>query len=280
MTRVLESQLPVLIVLLVLSSGAKLVAARSGGEPGSLTRLGPAALVPERWQAGALVTCAAGELALAGGLLLSTHALFRWWTVVFFALSTYVLLELRRRRPDAGCGCFGEVSGAPVGLRSVGRTLVLTGMALLSVWAPVPGWAAYGSPAWAIAAGVIVLAVLSPEIEETVERIRYRAPCEQRPAPEEGSPSPGSGRAAPGAGTVTNWRWPSRTTVGGSCAGASSPSRTTTATTSFSPFTWQDAAPPSAWHWSARNRCRNIRLYSSDAIQPYKALDGHVDVAL
>ncbi|WP_327088354.1 hypothetical protein OIE66_39535 [Nonomuraea sp. NBC_01738] len=182
----LESQLPVLIVLLVLSSGAKLVAARSGGEPGSLTRLGPAALVPERWQAGALVTCAAGELALAGGLLLSTHALFRWWTVVFFALSTYVLLELRRRRPDAGCGCFGEVSGAPVGLRSVGRTLVLTGMALLSVWAPVPGWAAYGSPAWAIAAGVIVLAVLSPEIEETVERIRYRAPCEQRPAPEEG----------------------------------------------------------------------------------------------
>lgn len=186
MTHVLESQLPVLIVLLVLGTVAKIATVRTGGEPGALARLGPAVLVPERLQAPALVCCAVGELVLAGGLLMTTYPLFRWGTVLFFSLSTYVLLELRRRRPDAGCGCFGEVSAAPVGVRSIARTVVLTGMSVLSVWAPVPGWVAMTAPSWGMALGVVLLAVLSPEIEEAVERIRYRAPCEQRPAPAEG----------------------------------------------------------------------------------------------
>ncbi|MFI6534772.1 MauE/DoxX family redox-associated membrane protein [Nonomuraea sp. NPDC050547] len=181
----LESQLPVLIVLLVLGTVAKLATVFTGGEPGALSRLGPAVLVPDKLQAPALVCCAVGELVLVTGLVLTTHPLFRWGTVLFFALSTYVLMELRRRRPDAGCGCFGEVSSAPVGRRSIGRTLVLTGMALVSVWAPVPGWVAFTNPSWFLLVGVAVLAVLSPEIEEAVDRIRYRAPCEQRPAPQE-----------------------------------------------------------------------------------------------
>ncbi|GAA0952900.1 hypothetical protein GCM10009560_75080 [Nonomuraea longicatena] len=185
MTRVLESQLPVLIVVLVLGTVAKFTTVRTGGEPGALSRLGPAVLVPEGAQAPALVCCAVGEFILAAGLLLTDHPLFRWATVVFCALSTYVLIELRRRRPDVGCGCFGEVSSAPVGRRSIARTVALTGMALMSVWAPVPGWTVFTQPSWAIAVGVLVLAVLSPEIEETVHRIRHRAPCEQRPAPAE-----------------------------------------------------------------------------------------------
>ncbi|MFG1708414.1 MauE/DoxX family redox-associated membrane protein [Nonomuraea sp. M3C6] len=181
----LESQLPLLIVLLSMGTVAKVITVRSGGEPGSLSRLGPAVLVPGRMQAPALLICAAGELGLAAGLLLTTHPLFRWGTVAFFALSTYVLVELRRRRPDAGCGCFGEVSSAPVGLRSIGRTVALTVMAGLSVWSPVPGWAAMIEPSWLMAAGVAVLAVLSPEIEEMIDRVRFRAPCEQRPGPAE-----------------------------------------------------------------------------------------------
>ncbi|RVX46285.1 hypothetical protein EDD27_9157 [Nonomuraea polychroma] len=185
MTRVLESQMPILIVLLVLGTVAKVSTVRSGGEPGALSRLGPAVLVPGRMQAPALLVCAAGEMVLAAGLLLSTHAIFRWGTVTFFALSTYVLLELRRRRPDAGCGCFGEVSSAPVGLRSIGRTVLLTGMAVLSVWAPVTGWDAVTRPSWLMIAGVIALLALSPEIEELIDRVRYRAPCEQRRAPAE-----------------------------------------------------------------------------------------------
>ncbi|WP_241564589.1 MauE/DoxX family redox-associated membrane protein [Nonomuraea polychroma] len=177
--------MPILIVLLVLGTVAKVSTVRSGGEPGALSRLGPAVLVPGRMQAPALLVCAAGEMVLAAGLLLSTHAIFRWGTVTFFALSTYVLLELRRRRPDAGCGCFGEVSSAPVGLRSIGRTVLLTGMAVLSVWAPVTGWDAVTRPSWLMIAGVIALLALSPEIEELIDRVRYRAPCEQRRAPAE-----------------------------------------------------------------------------------------------
>ncbi|NUR92646.1 MAG: hypothetical protein HOY71_51965, partial [Nonomuraea sp.] len=101
-------------------------------------------------------------------------------------LSTYVLLELRRRRPDAGCGCFGEVSATPVGRRSIGRTVVLSGMALVTVWAGEPGYLAVLHPHWGLAAaGIVALAVLSPEIEEVIDRLRYRAPCEQRPAPAE-----------------------------------------------------------------------------------------------
>lgn len=181
----LESQLPLLIVMLLLGTTAKVITVSSGGEPGSLSRLGPAVLVPGRMQAPALLVCAAGETVLAAGLLLTTHPLFRWGTVCFFALSTYVLLELRRRRPDAGCGCFGEVSSAPVGLRSIGRTVALTGMAGMSVWAPVAGWAAMAHPSWYAAAGVALLAILSPEIEELIDRARYRAPCEQRRGPAE-----------------------------------------------------------------------------------------------
>ncbi|MGW4469637.1 MauE/DoxX family redox-associated membrane protein [Nonomuraea sp. NPDC004354] len=177
----LESQLPILIVLLVLGTVAKLATVHTDAEPGALTRLGPAVLVPGPLRKPALVCCAAGELVLATGLLVTTYPLFRWGTVAFFALSTYVLLELRRRRPDAGCGCFGEVSSAPVGVRSISRTVVLTGMALMSVWAPVPGMSGIS---WWTLAGVAVLAVLSPELDEAVARIRHRAPCEQRPAPE------------------------------------------------------------------------------------------------
>ncbi|MGI5268314.1 MauE/DoxX family redox-associated membrane protein [Nonomuraea sp. CA-218870] len=183
----LASQLPVLIVLLCLGAAAKVAVSRSGREPTALARLGPAVLVPARFQAPALLVCAAGELALAAGLLRTTHPVVRWATVAFFSMSTYVLLELRRRRPDAGCGCFGEVSSAPVEVRSIARTTVLAGLAALSVWAPVPGWVAFAQPSWGfLLAGLVVLAVLSPEIEELVERVRHRAPCEQRPGPAEG----------------------------------------------------------------------------------------------
>lgn len=177
----LESQLPVLIALLAMGSGAKLATAHKVVEPGGLTRIGPAVLVPGRFRTPAMLVCAGGELLLAAGLLLTTHPFWRWGTVGFFALSTYVLLELRRRRPDAGCGCFGEVSAAPVGLRSVGRTLALTTMAAVSVWSPASGLAAVINPGWLTLAGLLAIVVLSPELEEAVDRLRYRAPCEQRP---------------------------------------------------------------------------------------------------
>lgn len=185
-THVLASQQPLLIVLLCLGTVAKIAVVRSGREMGTLARLGPAVLVPGRLRAPALLVCAVGELVLAAGLLLTTWPVFRWATVMFFAMSTYVLLELRRRRPDAGCGCFGEVSSAPVGVRSITRTVTLTGMAVMTVWAEVPGWVAFARPSWEfVLAGLVVLAALSPEVDELAGRLRHRAPCERRRGPAE-----------------------------------------------------------------------------------------------
>ncbi|MET8388630.1 MauE/DoxX family redox-associated membrane protein [Streptosporangium canum] len=186
LTTIAAAQLPVLGALLTAGALAKVRTAMNESEPGALSRLGPAALVVDRWRVPALLGCAAGEVVLLVGLMVTGHSLFRWGAATFFAVSTYVLWELRRRRPDVGCGCFGEVSAIPVGLRSLGRTMVLTAMAVGTVWTPpVPGWAVVAALTWsqlpAVAGGLLVLAALSPEIEEAAARLRHRAPCEQRP---------------------------------------------------------------------------------------------------
>jgi len=180
----LESQLPVLVLLLVVGGSAKLATVRAEAKPGALTHVGPSVFVPDRFRTPVVIAAALGELALAGLLLITGHPFVRWVAVVFFALTTYVLWELRRRRPDAGCGCFGEVSAAPVGLRSIGRTVLLTGMALVSVWSSGSGWSAVTHLTWWTLGGLAAIALLSPELEETFDRIRYRAPCEQRRVPE------------------------------------------------------------------------------------------------
>ncbi|WP_326646363.1 hypothetical protein OG884_17200 [Streptosporangium sp. NBC_01755] len=185
LTTIAAGQLPVLLLLLTAGMVAKFWTVAREAEPGMLSRLGPAMLVHERWRKHMMVACALGELFLACGLLVSGHPFFRWAVVAFFAVSTYVLWELRRRRPDAGCGCFGEVSAVPVGRRSLGRTMVLTAMSAGLVLTPeISGWEAIVGMTWthvpSMIAGLLVLAALSPEIEEAVSRLRYRAPCEQR----------------------------------------------------------------------------------------------------
>ncbi|GAA2875795.1 hypothetical protein GCM10010517_36780 [Streptosporangium fragile] len=185
LTTIATAQLPVLVLLLLAGTVAKMWTATHESEPGALSRLGPAVLVAERWRTPVMLACALGELFLVGGMLVTGHPFFWWSAVAFFALSTYVLWELRRRRPDVGCGCFGEVSAIPVGWRSLGRTVVLTGMSAGLLWTPqVPGWKTLAGLGWdhvpAALAGLAVLLALSPEVEETVARLRYRAPCEQR----------------------------------------------------------------------------------------------------
>ncbi len=179
--------LVLLVLLLVLGGVAKIATVGTDAEPGGLTRLGPAVLVPERWRKPVLIFCAAVEIVLAAGLIFTRSPLPRWGTIVFFSVSTYVLWELRRRRPDVGCGCFGEASGSPVGLRSIGRAVVLTGMAVSVALVPVSGADLLSGLSWnlaiALAAGVVLLSLLSPELEEAIARVRYRAPCEQRPIP-------------------------------------------------------------------------------------------------
>lgn len=177
--------LVLVVVLLVLGGAAKLVTTGRDAEPGGLSRLGPGVLVPDRWRRQFMIFCAAAEFTLAAGLLFTSNPLPRWGAVVFFSIATYVLWELRRRRPDAGCGCFGEASSSPVGFRSIGRAVVLTGMALIAAVVPVSDLLSRFSTdlVIALAAGLVLLALLSPELEESIARIRYRAPCEQRSIP-------------------------------------------------------------------------------------------------
>ncbi|MBG0814201.1 MauE/DoxX family redox-associated membrane protein [Planomonospora sp. ID82291] len=181
------AQLPVLGVLLALGTVAKFRTARGDKGLDGMSGLGPAVLVPEQWRAPVMLGCAVGEAMLLVGLMATGHPVFRWGTTAFFAVATYVLWELRRRRPDVGCGCFGEASTVPVGFRSFARTVVLTAMAAGTVWAgTVPGWSVLSGISWtealAVAGGLLLVAAFSPEIEETAARLRHRAPCEERPA--------------------------------------------------------------------------------------------------
>ncbi|WP_433220725.1 MauE/DoxX family redox-associated membrane protein [Microtetraspora malaysiensis] len=180
--------LPILTLLLIMGGVAKLfTAGDDGGGQGTISRLGPAVLVPERFRKAAMLACAVGEFALVAGQLAADLAVARLLTVALFAISTYVLWDLRRRRPDVGCGCFGEVSSAPVGLRSLARTAVLTAMAAAVAVADVGvadliAGVSWTAAAWA-AGYLALLLALSPEVEEIVSRLRHRAPCEERPAP-------------------------------------------------------------------------------------------------
>ncbi|WP_327048934.1 hypothetical protein OG320_14235 [Microbispora sp. NBC_01189] len=197
LTIIATAALPVLALTLTLGGVAKLATSGREASPGALTRLGPVALAPERFARPAMLACALTEFALAGGSLVVDHPVTRWSPVVFFAIATYVLWDLRRRRPDVGCGCFGEVSAAPVGLRSIGRAAALTAMAVLVAVGNVavgntlntsaglmgPAGLPRGTAAWVAGGLVLVLLALSPEVDEVVARVRHRAPCEQRPLP-------------------------------------------------------------------------------------------------
>ncbi|GAA0410574.1 hypothetical protein GCM10009530_73860 [Microbispora corallina] len=189
LSTIAAAALPVLVVMLLLGGVAKIVTAGGDGTPGALGRLGPAVLAPERFVKPAMLICACGELGLAAGLIAVDHPAARWLPVAFFAVATYVLQDLRRRRPDVGCGCFGEVSAAPVGVRSILRAAVLTAAAVAVAVEGTTGAEVVAGISWAFAASlggiVVLLLALSPELEESLARLRYRAPCELRPLPPE-----------------------------------------------------------------------------------------------
>jgi hypothetical protein len=185
---------PLLIVVLIFGCAAKLADVRGDSEPGALAKLGPAVLMPGRLRRPAVVVCAVLEGVVAVLLLSLDSPLPRYACVAFFAISTYVLFDLRRRRPDVGCGCFGDVSATPVGLRSIARPAMLTVVALaaarqqldIETLRAVLTHDLGTVLAW-FAALTALLLVLSPELEESVARLRYRAPCAQREMPIERS---------------------------------------------------------------------------------------------
>jgi hypothetical protein len=105
----------------------------------------------------------------------------------FFLVAAAALAELRGRRPDLGCGCFGDLSSQPVSWRSLARALLLTGAALISVETPalyLPPWG-HGAALFLgiVCAELALIAVLSPEVGEALVRLGYRDPCELRQLP-------------------------------------------------------------------------------------------------
>jgi hypothetical protein len=185
-----EVQVPLLALLLFGGSAAKARYAT-----GTRQWSGPTAMFPVRLRRPAAIALCATEFVLGAALLLTASgagagnpaAAVRAAAVLLFGTGAAALYELRARRPNAGCGCFGELSRTPVSWRVIARATLLCVAALSTIGIPPLGMPASAGQAWltlvAIAAEVAVLAVLSPEIGQAMLRLGHADPCELREVP-------------------------------------------------------------------------------------------------
>ncbi|PDP87154.1 methylamine utilization protein MauD [Glycomyces fuscus] len=177
-----EAQLPLLAVLLLVGAVAKTTRRAAA--------TGLAVLVPERLRRASTVGTGLLEAALALGLLGLTGLLgeaVRALTAVVFAVSVVVLVVVRRRDPEAGCGCFGGLSQAPIGWRTLSRAGLLSAAALATLGLEPAGWEVAASPtplhAGILGAELLLLALLSPELRATAARTLHEEPCALREVP-------------------------------------------------------------------------------------------------
>ncbi|QKG23539.1 MauE/DoxX family redox-associated membrane protein [Actinomadura verrucosospora] len=155
---------------------------------------GLAGLAALRRSRGLNVGLGLGEGVLGLALLVTSQFSVRLATTLAFAAATWVVGELRVRRPDAGCGCFGGLSAKRVGRRSVARALLFTGAGIASLGAPMAGLDVLRDEHTQVGPVLILelalFAALSPELRELLDR-RSRArglgrpetPCERRRSP-------------------------------------------------------------------------------------------------
>jgi methylamine utilization protein MauE len=187
-----EVQAPLLALILLGACAVKMsrvVRARS-----LLVVLDATALFPVRLRRPATMVLCATELSLGAGLLITAGRSDAGWPAdlvragvsVFFLVGMCALVELRARRPGLGCGCFGELSSSPPGVRSIVRAGLLAGGALAGIGAPDldlrPPAPQAGLYLLAAVCQVALLAAVSPEVGEALVRLGYSAPCELRPA--------------------------------------------------------------------------------------------------
>ncbi|MGW5876791.1 MauE/DoxX family redox-associated membrane protein [Nocardiopsis terrae] len=174
-----ELQLPLLAALLLLGAAAK-AGSRSAGT-------GAAVLLPERLRGPATLATCLAEAALAVALLTATGLpgeAARVATALMFAVSVVLLPAARRRDPEAGCGCFGGLSRAPIGWRTLTRAALLAVAAAATVGLPLSGWEVASAPdplhGAVLGVQLVVLALLSPELREVAARAATREPCALR----------------------------------------------------------------------------------------------------
>jgi hypothetical protein len=192
-----QLQLLVLAMILLGAATAKMSRVLRAG---SLSAgLGPTELFPARLRRPAAIVLCAIEVSLGAGLLMTAGSrdpavradasAVRLTTAVLFLVAMCALVELRGRRPDMGCGCFGDLSTRPVGARSVIRAGLLAGAALATVGVAPVRLPAPGLPAardlGLLVAEFLLIAAFSPEVGEALVRLGYAEPCELRRMPAE-----------------------------------------------------------------------------------------------
>jgi hypothetical protein len=185
-----EVQVPLLALLLFGGCAAK---ARHA--IGTRQWSGPTAMFPVRLRRPAVIALCVTEFVLGAALLLTAGgagagnpaAAVRAAAVLLFGTGAAALYELRARRPNAGCGCFGELSRTPVSWRVIARAALLCVAAVSTIGIPPLRMPASAVQAWltlvAVAAEVAVLAALSPEIGQALLRLSHADPCELREVP-------------------------------------------------------------------------------------------------
>jgi hypothetical protein len=188
-----EIQIPLLAALLIGGCAAK--AHRVAVTSSASAETGPTAMLPAPLRRPAALALCGIELVLGVGLLATAGRAgaglpalaVRSATVLLFGTAAGALQELRTHRPDAGCGCFGELSQTPVSRRAIARAVLLCVAALASVTLAPLRMPASAGEAWltlaVIAAELVVLAALSPEAGQLMLRLSHTDPCEVRAVP-------------------------------------------------------------------------------------------------
>jgi hypothetical protein len=188
-----EVQIALLAGMLIAGCGTKLMRAL---RTGSLDEgFGPTALFPMRLRRPMAIVVCAIEGGLGLGLILTAvrciwhdelATAVRVGTGLLFLVATTALIELRQTRPDAGCGCFGDFSTAPVSGRTVARAALLAAAAFATIGQPpikLPTEAAALEMLGVLVAELLLIGALSPEVGEALVRLGYSEPCEVRNVP-------------------------------------------------------------------------------------------------
>lgn len=208
LTAVREVQIPLLAAILLGGCAAKawrVVRTRSVA-----AALGPTGLFPLRLRRPIMVMMCTVEFGVGIGLAATAGQLgagvpasfIRMATALFFLIAVGALYEVYQRRPDSGCGCFGELSDTPIGLRTIGRCVLLCVSALATLRLPPLRMPSSSTEAelWlaVLAFELALLAFLSPELGEILVRLGYSEPCELRRLP--------VGRTISALRTSSQWR--------------------------------------------------------------------------
>ena len=195
-TALREVQIPVLAVMLL--GGCATKAWRALHSRSAAAGMDATGLVPLHLRRPAVVMLFMAEALLGLGLIGTAGRLgdaaphlgatiVRTATALFFLVAVGALNELRQRRPDAGCGCFGELSDTPIGLRTIARSGVLCASAVATIGLPPLRMPSSSTEAemWlaVLAFELALIAFLSPELGDVLVRLGYSEPCELRRLP-------------------------------------------------------------------------------------------------